>query len=67
MHASDLSSVRAHAPSGLTGFDISPHQRGHVTFVIHETRIKVRDFVRVGRLDVGVPTREGVFLISCQR
>jgi hypothetical protein len=36
----------------------TPHQRGHVTFVIHETGIKVRDFIRVGRLDVGVPTRE---------
>lgn len=56
MHASHLSSVRAHAPSRLTRFNISPDKRGHVTFVIHETRIKVRDFVRVGRLDVGVPT-----------
>lgn len=66
MHRSDLSSVRSHAPGGLTGFDISPDQRGHVTFVIHETSIKVRNFVRVGRLDVGVSTGEGVFLMSCQ-
>lgn len=66
MHGSDLSSVRSHAPGGLTGFNISPDQRGHVTFVIHETSIKVRDLIRVSRLDVGVSTGEGVFLISCQ-
>lgn len=61
VHIGDFSSVGIHATSGLARLDVTPDHGDHVTLVVHEARIEVRDGVGISRCDVSVPTREGVF------
>jgi hypothetical protein len=44
----------------LTGFDVSPNHWCHVTFIVHETGIKVWSFVWVRRYNVRLATGEWI-------
>lgn len=62
VHRSDLTGVRSHAASRLTGLDVTPDHRSHVALVAHKARVEVWVLVWVGRLDMDPSTREWVFL-----
>lgn len=60
VHVGNLSGVGVHAASGLSRLDVAPDHGDHVSLVVHEAGVEVRDSVRVGRRDVGRAAREGV-------
>lgn len=62
VHIRHLASVRAHASGCLAGLDVAPDHRSHVTLVVHEACVKVRNFIRIGGRDVSRATGEWVFL-----
>lgn len=61
MLISDLSSIRIHTTSRLSGLDIAPDHGCHITLVVHEAGIEVWSFIGVGRDNVCAAAREGVF------
>lgn len=61
MLISDLSSIRIHTTSRLSGLDVAPDHGCHITLVIHEASVEVWSLIRVRRDDVRTAAREGVF------
>ena len=75
-HVLDFTSVGVHAAGSLSGLDVSPDHRDHVSLIVHllmlvpfgslrsertyETTIKVGSVIRIGTLDVSEATREGI-------
>jgi hypothetical protein len=59
-HVLNFAGIGVHAACCLTGFNVTPDHGCHVTFVVHETSIKVRCFVWVRGDDVGLSTREWI-------
>ena len=61
MFISDLSSVRIHTTSCLSGLDVAPDHWCHVAFVVHEASVEVWSFIRVRRDNVRAAARERIF------
>lgn len=75
-HVFDFTSVGVHATGSLSGLDVSPNHRDHVSLIVHlsmlvlvesmrserthETTIEVGSVIRVSTLDVSETTREGI-------